>query len=304
LNIYRDLLDIQTLEREYSPSSCIGDIREFTEAYTARSEAVRDNCPDRLVVQYGASVSESLDFFPAPSTRKTGECKTVLVYIHGGYWQELSKEDHSFLAAALHRHDISYIAIGYALAPAASLDVMVAQVRSAIVWIAENYSSLAIDPEAIHLSGSSAGAHLAAMTGLTEWEPLGLAASPICSLTLLSGIFDLRPLILTYVNDAVRMSENEAIRNSPLLVIDTFQGEFPPTLIVFGDNETSEFKRQSTEFFDALTRKGYMARLQEISGRNHFNLPFDLAEELTTFGAISLQHFARSFAGHLDLRST
>jgi arylformamidase len=279
---------MQTLEREYSPSSCIGDIRQFTDAYAARSAAVRKSCPDYQVIQYGKSSCESLDFFPAPSPK--AELRPLLVYIHGGYWQELSKDDHSFIAPALHKHGYSSVAIGYGLAPAASLSEIVDQVARAIAWIAKNCVILEIDSAAIHISGSSAGAHLAAMAGMTDWTNLGLPINPICSLILMSGVFDLRPLVLTYVNRALRMTEAEALGNSPLLQVDATQRQLPPILIAYGENETSEFKRQSHEFCEALRRKDYASTIQEIDGKNHFDLPFDLADDSTIFGASSLRH--------------
>ena len=294
MNIYRHISNLQTLEREYSPSSCVSDVREFTDAYAVRSQIVRGRSPQHFSVQYGASTAESLDFFPAPSICSARKPRPVLAYIHGGYWQELSKGDHSFLAEAPNRHDLSYVAIGYGLAPTASLDEMVNRCRHAVAWVVKHCVDLAIDPTAIHVAGSSAGAHLAAMTALTDWPLLGLAASPISSLTLLSGIFDLRPLVLTYVNDAVRMNDETAMRNSPLLRIDTHQGRFPRTLVAFGDNETSEFKRQSIEFAELLMLKGYIAEIHEVGGRNHFNLPFDLADESTSLGALSLRHLAHT----------
>jgi arylformamidase len=106
---------------------------------------------------------------------------------------------------------------------------------------------------------------------------------------LLSGIFDLRPIPLTYVNDALGMSEEEALRNSPLLLVDAAQGPLPPTLIVWGDNETGEFKRQSREYAQALARKGVPVHAEEIVGRNHFDLIFDLGEPSTRFGALTLE---------------
>lgn len=291
LNLYRHIPQRQALEREYSPSSCVTDIREFLDAYVSRSEAVRKQLPERRVLAYGESSAEVIDFFPAPAAaRPDRKAQPVLVYIHGGYWQELSKDEHSFPAAALHRHGIGYIAVGYGLAPAASMKEMVDRCRRAIAWVAMHGAQLTIDPTQIHVAGSSAGAHLAAMAGLTQWSLFGLPRNPIRSLTLLSGIFDLRPLLLTYVNDAVRMNEEDALLSSPQLRIDALQGEFPPSLVAYGDNETAEFKRQSGEFVEALTRKGHTAILREIAGRNHFDLPFDLAEETTVLGKLMLDH--------------
>lgn len=291
LNLYRHIPQRQALEREYSPSSCVADIREFIDAYVSRSDAVRKQLPERRVLAYGESPAEVIDFFPAPAARPGSKPLPVLVYIHGGYWQELSKDEHSFPAAALHRHGISYVAVGYGLAPAARIEEMVERCRCAIAWIAGHSAQLAIDPAQIHVAGSSAGAHLAAMAALADWRRFALPRNPICSLTLLSGIFDLRPLLLTYINDVVRMSEEDALLNSPQLRIDAAQGEFPPALVVYGDNETAEFERQSGEFAEALTRRGHAAILREIAGRNHFDLPFDLAEETTVLGKLMLDQW-------------
>lgn len=290
LNLYRHIRDRESLEREYSPSSCVADLRVLVDAYAARSAAARAQLRNRVVFTYGAARAECLDFFPAPSLQSCGTPRPVIVYIHGGYWQELGKDEHSFPAPACHRHDLSYIAIGYGLAPESTLDQMIERCRRALAWIVGQCGSLGIDPAAIHVAGCSAGAQLAAMTALSAWSRLGLCANPIRSLTLLSGIFDLRPLPLTYINIPLRLGAEAALRHSPLLLIEAARGEFPPTLVVHGDNETSEFKRQSVEFAAAIARKGGAVELQEIPGRNHFDLIFDLLEEDTHFGALSLRH--------------
>jgi arylformamidase len=291
MNIFRHIPDKQTLEKEYSPSSCVTSIREYVDAYAARSAAVRRQSPERIVIRYGASLAEAFDFFPAPATSLQQCVRPVLVYFHGGYWQELSKEHHSFPAAALNQHGISYAAVGYGLAPAASLDEMVDRCRRAVAWLVRHAPQLAIDPCSLHVAGSSAGAHLAAMAGLTDWGSLGLPRDPVRSLTLLSGVYDLRPLLLTYVNDALGMNQEHALRNSPLFLIKGSR-RFPPALIVYGDNETAEFKRQSIEFFETLIRLGAQASCHEIQGRNHFDLPFDIGQPDSRLGALMLEHFA------------
>jgi len=131
------------------------------------------------------------------------------------------------------------------------------------------------------------------MTAVADWSRYGLATNPIRSATLLSGVYDLRPLPLTYINDAVRMSQSDALSNSPLLLIDAAAAAFPPSLVAVGDNETSEFKRQSGEFAQALGRRGAVAQLIEVAGRNHFDLPFDLGEESTPLGSLTLRQMSR-----------
>lgn len=153
MNIYRHIPDLVTLEREYSPSSCVGSIDGFIAAYAARSAAARLQSPGYQTIQYGTSSAESLDFFPAPSARRDNP-RPLLAYIHGGYWQELSKEDHSFPAGALHQRDFSYAALGYGLAPSASLDEMVDRCRRTIAWVHTHAVELSVEPRAIHVAGS------------------------------------------------------------------------------------------------------------------------------------------------------
>lgn len=288
MNIYRRIADKTTLEREYSPSSCVGDLAPILGRYASWSAEARAALPDFRTLRYGPSPAESLDYFPAPSAR-TGKAP-VMVYIHGGYWQELSKKEHSFPAPDFVGRGVSYIAVNYGLAPEATIDEMVDRCRRAVAWIVREAGTLGIDPERVHLSGCSAGGHLAAMTMFAPWPRYGLEANPIRSVTLLSGVFDLRPIPLTYINDAVGMTSDDALRNSPLLLVDAAQANLPPALIVYGENETREFKRQSEEFAAAIGRRGGEARVYQIAGRNHFDLVFDLANPQTDFGRLVGRH--------------
>jgi len=283
MNIYRDIADVAALERAYSPSSCVDDLQSILALYPALSARVRGGAAGFATHAYGDDPVETLDLFrpdaadaPAP----------VVVYIHGGYWQELSKDEHSFPAPLWNDQGFAYAALNYGLAPASSLGQMIGRCRRAVAWIHREASRLGLDPAAIHLAGCSAGAHLAAMTALADEDD----RSPIRTLTLLSGVFDLRPLPLTYVNDALRMSAQEALTCSPQLLIDAFPGELPHALLVYGAQETMEFKRQSEDFARALKRKGAQAEVLEIEGRNHFDLIFDFGDLATDFGAAVARH--------------
>lgn len=279
MNIYRHIPDLASLEREYSPSSCIDDIQPFLDAYAQRStQARQDSQPQTL--QYGDAVEECLDYFPA-----THENAALLVFIHGGYWQQLSKADASFAASDCRRHGIAYAAINYGLAPQATLPQMIERCRRALAWLHEHGRQLGFDPQRIFVSGSSAGAHLAAMTLLPTQTP-----SPpwLKGAVLLSGIYDLQPLIPTYVNEPLHLDATTATQCSPVHALASTSSALPPVLIAYGNNETSEFKRQSTEFADALHSRARSVEQLCIAGRNHFDIVFDLADETTALGSAVL----------------
>lgn len=274
------------LELEYSPSTCVDDLDALLAAYRTESERARALVPPQTHA-YGSLPSERLDVFPA------GPGSAAHLFVHGGYWQELSKDDSSFPAPGFVQRGITYIAVDYGLAPHFTLDQIVAQARTAIAWVHGHADELGIDRRRLIVSGSSAGAHLAAMAAVTEWSAYGLSSDPIAGLALLSGIYDLDPLVDTYINDAVGMDRDTARRNSPLLHVrrggEASVGQLParpkPAVIAWGEHETASFKQQSNAFADAWQRSGHPVTRLEVAGRNHFDIVHDLADTATPLGA-------------------
>ena len=62
--------------------------------------------------------------------------------------------------------------------------------------------------------------------------------------------------------------------------------------MVWGDNETSEFKRQSRDFANALEAVQSPCEILEIAGRNHFDVIMGLADDKTALGARTLAFFS------------
>ncbi|MBZ0217630.1 MAG: hypothetical protein K8F25_13810, partial [Fimbriimonadaceae bacterium] len=123
---------------------------------------------------------------------------------------------------------------------------------------------------------------LEAMCALPHWNktlarPDDLPAAAI----LVSGIFELEPLIGTSVNEALGLDKNAARANSPLL--KELCG-FPPTLVACGRVETDEFMRQSYAFASALAAAGTPVRTMIAENRNHFDVILDLANPATSLG--------------------
>jgi arylformamidase len=270
------LLAPAELEREYSPSSKTGGrYQAFMDQYRARSLDARSTMRLLPDLRYGERAAHRLDFFPASVPHAP-----VVLFIHGGYWQELSKDDSAFAAPGIHSNGVAYCAVGYELAPHSAVRDIVEQCVNAISWLHRNSDRLQIDPTRIIVAGSSAGAHLAAMSALR------LRTNPVTrdivrGLVLLSGIYDLRPLVNTSVNDALHLDESTACEVSP-----QFFGldDFPKSIVAWGAVETTEFKRQSRAFASALDSKVRLFSQFEVADRNHFDLPFDLGDRTTVLG--------------------
>jgi arylformamidase len=273
-------------EREYSPSSCIGgNYQPFIAAYATRSAAARDQAVaagGRWVEhRYGSAPAQRLDLCLPAASREDGA--PLLVFIHGGYWQELSARQSLFAAAACVQRGMAFAAVDYTLAPAARVGDIVDECRTAIAWLAEHAGRHGIDASRIVVAGSSAGAHLAAMACLPASRQ-GAAVQPVAAV-LVSGIYELEPLVGTSINQALALDAIEARRQSPGLHDLT---GFPRAIVCWGEIETAAFKQQGRRFAARLRDAGTSCATFEVAARNHFDVILDLADPDTMLGRHTL----------------
>ncbi len=272
--------DPATREREYSPSSVTGGSwLPFKTRYEDESARAWQSVPGTPDLRYGDAPRATLDFFPAPAGAVD---PGLLVYIHGGYWQELSKAESAWLAPAWHAAGFAHAVVGYTLAPQATVPEIVAQCRAATSWLHSHAGALGFDPENVVIAGSSAGGHLAAACA-------DRSAVPTRGLVAVSGVFDVAPLIGTSINDALGLDAATAA------ALDLFAPErrFVPAVVAWGEIETSEFKRQSREFAARLVHDGTPCEALEVPGRNHFDVILDLGDPASALFAAALRLFAR-----------
>lgn len=285
-------LDAAAREREYSPSSCIGgDYRPFVAAYAERSAAARRRTPGRFDLRYGARDAQRLDLF-VPRRAAADAARALpplLVFIHGGYWQELSKQESAFAAADCVAQGIAFAAIDYTLAPHAGVADIVVECREALAWLHGNAAALGVDAARIVVAGSSAGAHLAAL--VASPGATGAGGALVKAAVLVSGIYELEPLVGTSINALLGLTPESARALSPAL--QPLQG-FPRSIVCWGAVETTEFKRQSLDFAARLERAGTECQVFEVAQRNHFDVVLDLAAPGTALGQAVAALFDRS----------
>ena len=101
-------------------------------------------------------------------------------------------------------------------------------------------------------------------------------------MVLLSGIYELEPLVGTPINNALDLDLEASHRSSPARLRITSP---PSTLVAWGANETDQFKRQSRLFAQSLLAAGAQTIEHEVAGRNHFDILTDLGREASELGA-------------------
>ncbi|XP_040293742.1 kynurenine formamidase isoform X2 [Bufo bufo] len=267
----------EELEHQYSPSHWShrmdrdavieAHVRELTEGTEVSRAAART----ALDIPYGDSDSEKMDLY-LPDGEPTKF--PILVYVHGGYWQFLSKEESGFMAAPLLSHGIAVMVMDYDIAPKGDMDLMVAQVRCSIAAVLRLYPQ----NTGVYLCGHSAGAHLVAMTLCTDWMEYGVTAG-IKGAVLVSGVYDLQPIIHTYVNDALQMSLEVALKNSPLQYVGQMKAGNCRVVIAVAEHDSPEFHRQSQHYFQSLKASGLSVSYVHVDGTDHFDVIEKLSQE-------------------------
>ena len=275
---WRQLSDDER-ESEYSPSSAIGGNYEpYLKAYSERSDAARSSSANIVECRYGPKPANTIDLLVPENVGDNAPCP-LIVFIHGGYWQELSKRESIFAAPEFLSHGLAFAAVDYTLAPDASIAEIIDECRAALRWLHDAAGKYRIDRNLIFVTGSSAGAHLAAMTALPDRQSGQVLPA---GLVLVSGIFELEPLIGTSINSHLKLDKKAADECSPM---SRDVDAFPPTLLAWGEIEPDEFRRQSRAFAVKLKESQIPVRALEIPARNHFDVILDLADTATALGA-------------------
>jgi len=235
------------------------------EEYERRSAAALRDRPNVAVdVPYGPQPRQKLDIFPAQ-----GRCRGSLLYFHAGYWQARDKSTFRFIAEPYAARGYNVILANYPLCPDVTLDALVQCAAESVPFLVDHLRDSHPEEPGLIVAGHSAGAHIAIELALRPWPSSIAKGHPIRSVIAISGIYELSPLINTPLNIKLGLSEDDAMRNSPLFRVEAVG--IPATFVV-GGLETSEFKRQSQEMAAAWNEKGNPAGYIEAAGKDHFTI--------------------------------
>lgn len=252
------------LDAQYNNRKRFPDYIDRFAAWADWSRGTRDKLNCRLDVAFGEQATEKLDIFPANQSGAP-----IYVFIHGGYWYSLDKSDCSYVAEGMVPHGVTTVVNNYVLAPHASMDEIVRQNRAALAWLWQNAAEFGGDRDRIYVTGHSAGGHLAAMLLATDWPnfEVGLPRDLVKGACAISGLFELEPIQLSYLNQKLGMDPEMAKRNSPALLDYPIEA---PLLLIVGKDESDEYHRQSEVMAEKWRKLGYPQQLHVPDGLDHF----------------------------------
>lgn len=211
-----------------------------------------------LSIRYGEGERNRFDLF-----RPVGSPKGLVVFIHGGYWMRFDESSWSHLAAGPLEAGFAVAVPTYTLCPENRISGITREIGAAIEAAAARVAG------PVHLTGHSAGGHLAArMVSVTS--PLsGAVQSRIGNVVSISGLHDLRPMMAAAMNTTLKLDEEEALAESPALL-----RPLPGARIVcwVGAGERAEFLRQNALLANVWTGLGATTAFIEEPDRHHYSV--------------------------------
>jgi arylformamidase len=164
-----------------------------------------------------------------------------------------------------------WFAVYYAQCPPVTMTELARHCRAATAFAWAHAREWGGDPDRLFVAGHSAGGHLTALLLATEWRNFapGLPRDLVKGGVAISGLYDLEPIRLSYVNLKLHLDVDEAHALSPIHHVPPRAG---PLAVAVGGDESAEFHRQQTDFVARWRARRRPVDIVDLPGLNHFSV--------------------------------
>jgi arylformamidase len=267
-------LSDEALNQHFMPRIAVPDHESWLNEDLATSDGIRRKLAaegrGQLDRPYGPGPRQRLDVFPASKPDAP-----ILVWIHGGYWRALSKEHYTNIAPTFLEAGAAVVLIGYDLCPAVTLAELLAQTRAALRWVRSYAAEMRGDPDRIILAGNSAGAHICAMALQHDWSGDTFPQECLRAAALITGIYDLTPVLRLPVQAEVRLLPDDITALSPQMQPIHSKAR---CLVAVGADEPTMWIAQSRDYHHKLVDAGVPSDFMVAPNRHHFSITRDLTD--------------------------
>jgi acetyl esterase/lipase len=198
----------------------------------------------------------------------------VLFFIHGGGWTGGSRAGFDKIGKTFAQNGVGFVSTGYRLSPKVQHPAHIQDVAKGFAWTVANIEKYGGKPDAIFVSGHSAGGHLAALLATDEdyLKAEKLSVKNIKGVIPVSGVF----VISTRMKNAFGEDEEVCKKASPQ---NHVREGLPPFLIFYGDGEQNALGKQAEAFAPALKEKKVEATIVVGKDRNHGTIMMKMSAE-------------------------
>ena len=264
--------DQKALDAQYDNMARVPEAPAHVKRWIEESRAAYARPGWRRDVAYGEDQGETLDVFPGK-----GPKAPAMMFFHGGYWRARDKSEFAYLLEGLREAGAALVLANYGLCPRIAMSELVRQCRRAVGFLYRHAGDFGIDRERLFVSGHSAGGHIVGELLSTDWVGFeaGLPRDPIKGAVALSGLYDLAPIRLCFLNADLRMDAAEAEALSPVRHVPS---RAPRLVIAVGGKESEEYHRQQSDYVAAWRAKRLSVVEVPMPGHDHFTIVSALAD--------------------------
>ncbi len=249
------------------------DWGSFYRMAEAKTMAVRKELRHELDVPYGKDPKQRLDlYFPKAKTSNA----PVLLFLHGGGFREGDRKQYGYVGEPFAKHGVITVVASYRLTPAFTHPAQPDDAKAIVGWIHKNIARYGGDPNAIYISGHSAGAILTADVGVDlAWlDALKVPRSAVRGIVPISGSYDLR----NSKRFEYLPTPDAEEKASALLHVNA---PAPVAIVAYGSLE-ERLKEPSAALAKALAAKGAKAKTLNLEGKDHATAVWELSDENST----------------------
>jgi acetyl esterase/lipase len=219
----------------------------------------------------------------------------TLFFIHGGAWRAGSRSGFDRIGRTFARNGVAFVSTGYRLSPKVKHPTHIQDVAKGFAWTVANLGKYGGNPDAIFVSGHSAGGHLAALLATDDdyLKAEKLSLSNIKGAIPVSGAFVVTPRLKDVFGDDAEVCKKASPQNH-------VREGLPPFLVVYADNDLGNLGKQAEAFAPALKEHKVEATLVKGQDRNHGSIMMKMAAEDDPATQAVLEFIAR----HSNLKLT
>ena len=195
----------------------------------------------------------------------------VVIFIHGGYWDEGNKDIYWFLGRNFSKKEIVTVIPNYTLSPSGNYDTMAKEVAATIQWTYENIAKYNGNPNQIFLMGHSAGGHLIALVGtnpkyLENTEIIkGIILNDAAGLDMYSYLKEYPPTKNHNYDTTWTKDENNWKDASPIYFLSE---KAPPFLIYVGTKTYPSIISSNKDFIQKLNEYQPTSKINFLSKKH------------------------------------
>ena len=224
-------------------------------------------------ILYGDKPLQDLDiYYPKPLAQamKAESAITqtypMVVFVHGGSWENGSKEEYAFVGQSLAQAGYVTAVINYRKAPEHVYPDYVKDAAQAIAWSHNNANSLHADPDRMAVIGHSAGAFnaVAAIANEDFLAPYGMKPTDISAVIGIAGpySYDFRKF-----DSATAFAPNAT--PDQVMPDRQIKGKQPPYLLLTAEKDKVVYDTNAIKMTEALKAAGVTVDNGVIKGASH-----------------------------------